>query len=238
MNQREMMMLLSQVVTDTSTPNVDNIALGTGVVTGSEGYFDAIQDRGITASGSFDTMSDIDSIILLLDRQGAPSEYALYVDTATSLNLDDMLAQGIATSMTAGLPGQFGAFQNSPDLAVQLGFKSFTRGGYTFHKHSWKLLNDPTLLGAWSAPGSYAPPFKGVMTPMSQVADAKTGVKSPALEMNYKETNGYSRELEHWVTGGGVLGHKTGIRDTADFHYRSECNLITRAANQHVLLTA
>jgi len=238
MNQREMMMLLSQVVPDTNTPNADNIALGTGVVTGSEGYFDAIQDRGITASGSFDTMSDIDSIILLLDRQGAPSEYALYVDTATSLNLDDMLAQGIATSMTAGLPGQFGAFQNSPDLAVQLGFKSFTRGGYTFHKHSWKLLNDPTLLGAWSAPGSYAAPFKGVMTPMSQVADAKTGVKAPSLEMNYKEANGYSRELEHWVTGGGVLGYKTDGVDTAQFNYRSECNLITRAANQHVLLTA
>jgi hypothetical protein len=48
------------------------------------------------------------------------------------------------------------------------------------------MLNDPTLLGAWSAPGSYAAPFKGVMTPMSQVADAKTGVKAPALEMNYK----------------------------------------------------
>ena len=236
MNQREMMMLLSQVVPDTS--GTDNIALASGVVTGSEGYFDAIQDRGITASGSFDTISDIDSIILLLDRQGAPSEYALYVDTATSLNIDDMLAQGIATSMTAGLPGQFGAFQNSPDLAVQLGFKSFTRGGYTFHKHNWKLLNDPTLLGAWSAPGSYAAPFKGVMTPMSQVADAKTGVKAPALEMNYKEANGYSRELEHWVTGGGVLGYKTNGVDTAQFHYRSECNLITRAANQHVLLTA
>lgn len=234
MNQREMMMLLSQT-TDTLGQNTP---LETGSTTGSEGYFSAIQDRGITASGSFDTMSDIDSIILLLDRQGAPSEYALYVDTATSLNIDDMLAQGIATSMTAGLPGQFGAFQNSPDLAVQLGFKSFTRGGYTFHKHSWKLLNDPTLLGAWSAPGSYAAPFKGVMTPMSQVADAKTGVKAPALEMNYKEANGYSRELEHWVTGGGVLGYKTDGVDTAQFHYRSECNLITRAANQHVLLTA
>lgn len=235
MNQREMMMLLSQT-TDTLGQNTP-LTAGTST-TGSEGYFSAIQDRGITAAGSFDTMSDIDSIILLLDRQGAPSEYALYVDTATSLNIDDMLAQGIATSMTAGLPGQFGAFQNSPDLAVQLGFKSFTRGGYTFHKHSWKLLNDPTLLGAWSAPGSYAAPFKGVMTPMSQVADAKTGVKAPSLEMNYKESNGYSRELEHWVTGGGVLGYKTDGVDTAQFHYRSECNLITRAANQHVLLTA
>ena len=61
------------------------------------------------------------------------------------------------------------------------------------------------------------------MVPMTQVADAKTGVKAPALEMNYKETNGYSRELEHWVEGGGVLGFKTNGEDLAKFHYRSEC---------------
>ena len=74
------------------------------------------------------------------------------------------------------------------------------------------------------------------MIPMSQVVDARTGVAAPALEMNYKETNGYSREMEHWVTGGGVLGFNTDGTDTAKFHYRSECNLVTRAANQHVVL--
>ena len=227
MNQREMMMLLSEREADTG----GGVALASGTITGSEGYFAAVEDRGITTTGDFDSMADIDSIILLLDKQGAPSEYAMYVNTQTSLNMDDMVASGIATSTTAGLPGQFGAFQNSPDMAVQLGFKSFTRGGYTFHKHDWKLLNDPTLLGAFGTPL-----FKGAMVPMTQVADAKTGVKAPALEMNYKAANGYSREMEHWVTGGGVLGYATDGDDLAKFHYRSECNLITRAANQHVVL--
>ena len=227
MNQREMMMLLSEREADTG----GGVALASGTITGSEGYFAAVEDRGITTTGDFDSMADIDSIILLLDKQGAPSEYAMYVNTQTSLNMDDMVAAGIATSTTAGLPGQFGAFQNSPDMAVQLGFKSFTRGGYTFHKHDWKLLNDPTLLGAFGTPL-----FKGAMVPMTQVADAKTGVKAPALEMNYKAANGYSREMEHWVTGGGVLGYATDGDDLAKFHYRSECNLITRAANKHVVL--
>ena len=237
MNQREMMMLLSQSVADTNTPGADNITLGGGgLVTGSEGYFSAVEDRGINVSGSFSSFADIDLIILELDRQGAPMEYAMYVDRQTSLDLDDMIAAGIATSVTAGLPGQFGAFQNNADMAVQLGFKSFTRGGYTFHKHDWKLLNDPTLLGAWNSTGGGV--YKGAMVPLTQVADAKTGVKAPALEMNYKAANGYSRELEHWVTGGGVLGYKTDDTDTARFHYRSEVNLITRAANKHVVLTA
>ena len=235
MNQREMMMLFSQDADAAAAPNADKIDIPGGEVSGSEGYFQAVSRRGITADGTFGDgagFADIDTIIFELDKQGAPSEYAMYVDTATSLNIDDMLAQGIATQTTAGLPGQFGAFQNSADMAVQLGFKSFSRGSYTFHKHGWKLMSDPQLLGAFTTK-----PFKGAMVPMTQVADAKTGVKAPALEMNYKETNGYSRELEHWVEGGGVLGFKTNDKDTAKFHYRSECNLITRAANQHVILT-
>tara|TARA_R100001443_G_scaffold44432_2_gene57357 strand:- start:5022 stop:6386 length:1365 start_codon:yes stop_codon:yes gene_type:complete len=227
LNQREMMMLFA----DKENTDNEGVALASGTITGSEGYFTAVEDRGITTTGDFDSMTDLDNIILLLDKEGAPSEYAMYVNTQTSLNMDDMVASGIATATTAGLAGQFGAFNNSADMAVKLGFKSFTRGGYTFHKHDWKLLNDPTLLGAFSTPL-----FKGAMVPMAQVADAKTGKKSPALEMNYKSANGYSREMEHWVTGGGVLGFNTDGDDVAKFHYRSECNLITRAANQHVVL--
>tara|TARA_R100000329_G_scaffold56012_2_gene50773 strand:+ start:1078 stop:2466 length:1389 start_codon:yes stop_codon:yes gene_type:complete len=239
MNQREMMMLLSQKWGQAlGNDKLDSIALASGRSAGSEGYFDAIEHRGITTTGTFGDgagFADIDEIIFELDKQGAPSEYAMYVDTKTSLAIDDMLAAGIATQTTAGLPGQFGAFQNSADMAVQLGFKSFSRGSYTFHKHGWKLLSDPTLLNSFNAGEK---PYLGAMIPMTQVADAKTGMKAPALEMNYKETNGYSRELEHWVEGGGVLGFKTNDEDLAKFHYRSEACLVTRAANQHVLLKA
>ena len=224
MDRREMMMLFAQ----SGTAATD--------ITGSEGYFAAIEDRGIVMSGlaanPLDSFSELDLLILELDKEGAPNEYAMYLNRKQSLAIDDMLASGIATQVTAGLPGQFGAFNNSPDMAVQLGFKSFTRGGYTFHKHDWKLLNDPTLLGA-------SDQFHGAMIPMSTVADPVTGNRAPSLELNYKASNGYSREMEHWVTGGGVLGFNnngdTG-KDTATFHYRSEINLVTRAANQHVAL--
>lgn len=239
MNGREAMMMYSQLIDDgaSESSSVD------GVV-GSEGYFAAVEDRGIVATGTeadfmdgatpAPSLADIDDIILLLDKEGAPQEYAMYVNRALSLAIDDMLATGIATSITGGLPGQFGSFANSADMAVQLGFKSFTRGGYTFHKHDWKMLNDPTYGGSYAAPTAGA--VQGVMCPMSTVADAKTGAKSPALEMNYKSAGGYSRDMEHWVEGGGVLGFKTNDEDVAKFHYRSETNLVTRAANQHVLL--
>jgi len=236
MDKREMMMLFGQLTgsADSLAANQDTtISDNNGGVAGSEGYFQAINKRGIeVTNGSanpLDSFAEFDNIILELDKQGAPSEYAMYLNRTQDLAIDDMLASGISSAVTAGLPGQFGAFQNSPDMAVQLGFKSFTRGGYTFHKHDWKLLNDPTLLGASTK-------YMGAMVPLTQVTDARTGTKAPALELNYKEANGYSREMEHWVRGGGVFGHNELSKDVAEMHYRSEICLITRAANQHVAL--
>ena len=227
-DRREMMMLFSEKHDGASAAST-----GAGIA-GSEGYFAALKDRGLVATGAEAaplTLSNFDDIIIELDKQGAPAEYAMYLNRKQDLAIDDMLAAGIATQVTAGLSGQFGAFNNDADMAVKLGFKSFTRGGYTFHKHDWKLLNDPTLGGASTK-------IQGAMCPMTQVVDPRSGAKAPALEMNYKASNGYSRELEHWVTGGGIMGHTNGDagKDVMTFHYRSEINLITRAANQHVLI--
>jgi len=223
MNEREMMLLYAQKADITIAADS-----GTQGIAGSEGYFAAVEDRGITATGTFaaGNFDDLDTLITELDKEGAPGEYAMYLNRTRSLAIDDLLATGLSAS--GGLTGQFGAFNNDQQMAINLGFKSFTRGGYTFHKHDWKLLNDPTLGGLGDVTGA--------MVPMSQVADAQSGVKSPALEMNYKAAGNYSREMEHWVEGGGVLGHVTSGKDTVKFNYRSECNLVTRAANQHILL--
>lgn len=226
MDQREMLMLFGERQAGTSAGN-------DGIV-GTEGYFSALSDRGIVSSGfgNAATLSEIDDIILELDAQGAPSEYAMYLNRAASLNIDDILAAGVGDTITGGLASQFGAFNNSQDMAVNLGFKSFTRGGYTFHKHDWKLLNDPTLAGT-QVDASVGGFYKGAMVPMTQVADARTGERAPSLQMYYKQ----DREMNHWVEGGDVLGFKTNNEDVAKFHYRSECALVTRGANQHVLLT-
>jgi hypothetical protein len=227
LDKREMMMLLGQEVTNTGLTALGSIA-------GSEGYFSAIANRGIvtnsgsTTTAAIATLAELDGIITALDKQGAMPEYAMYVNRLQDLAIDDMIANGTSTAanITAGVTTQFGQFANADDM-VKLGFSSFVRGSYTFHKHSWKLLNDPTLL-AGSA-------FQGVMIPLSRIADPKTGDKAPALELNYKATNGYSREMEHWMTG-SILGVTNTNTDALQFNYRSECALVTRAANQHVLL--
>jgi hypothetical protein len=166
----------------------------------------------------------MDVLIAELDKQGAAPEYAMYVNTEQALAIDDMVASlnGAAgfTSTTTGI-GAFGG------RGSELGFDSFKRGGYTFHKHSWKLLNDPTLLAGSD--------YVGAMIPLTTVVDPKTGTRAAALELNYKDTNGYSREMEHWMTG-SILGVNNTNKDDLQFNYRSECALVTRAANQHILI--
>ena len=231
LDKREMMMLLGEKVTST-----DAALAG---IEGTEGYFAALEDRGLVTTGlvgaTTTDFEDIDQIIKMMDKNGCPPEYAVYANTGQMLAMDNMIANG-GNSNTAGLQGSYGAFNNDKDMAANLGFASFARGGYTFHKHGWKLLNDPTLLGATGAGDIAGDLVSGVMIPLTTVADPKTGNRAPALEMNYKAAGGYSREMEHWVTGGGVLGFKTDGKDAAKFNYRSECNLVTRAANQHVLI--
>ena len=229
LDKREMMMLLGQQVSNSS--GISSL----GSIAGSEGYFSAIADRGVvvnsgaTTTAAIATLDELDVLITALDKQGAMPEYAMYVNRLQDLAIDDMIAQGTSTAanITAGVTTQFGQFANAADM-VKLGFSSFMRGSYTFHKHSWKLLNDPTLLGASN--------FQGVMIPLTNVADPRTGEKSPALELNYKATNGYNREMEHWMTG-SILGVTNTNTDALQFNYRSEFALVTRAANQHVLLT-
>jgi hypothetical protein len=205
-------------------------------VDGSDGYFAAIEATGAgnggivytdSASNMLSSLTDFDTLIKELDKQGANPEYAIYCNTETSLNIDDAIAQGLGSSLTAGVATQFGAFNNDRDMAMRLGFQSFTRGGYTFHKHSWKLLNEPTLLANSD--------YYGVMIPLSTVVDPKSGDRNPALEMNFKSVGGYSRDMEHFITG-SILGANTDTKDFAQFNYRSEVCLVTRAANRHILL--
>jgi len=233
LDKREMMLMLGVKNTGAGTGT-----FASGTLAGSEGYFSAIEDRGIVTNGYLNDLTDIDVILTALDRNGAGPEYALYVDRLQDLAIDDMIARGIAgTGLTAGVNTQFGAFNNNPAMAVELGFKSFGRGGYTFHKHDWKLLNEPTLLGNPASVTGTAggAGWGGVMIPMATVVDPKTGNRDFPLEINFKSTNGISREMQHWLTG-SFMGASNSTLDVLQFNYLSEIALCVRAANRHVLI--
>ena len=74
------------------------------------------------------------------------------------------------------------------------------------------------------------------MIPLTTVVDPKTGKCAAAMELTTPATNRYSREIEHSLTGSSSGVNNTN-EDSLQFNYRSECALVTRAANQHILIT-
>ena len=113
---------------------------------GTEGLFAAIQARGNVMAGfSGGTgISDFDQVLKNLDTQGAIEENMLFLNRDTDLDFDDMLGQ-----ISAGQAGgtAYGLFENSEDMALNLGFSGFRRGSYDFYKTSWKYLNDASTRG-------------------------------------------------------------------------------------------
>jgi len=223
-NWREVGLLLGKKVEGSATANIS--------MDGSEGYITALEEGGIVSPAIVATggLQPIDDIIDEMDVQGgASNEYACFLKRSQFLAFDDLLAYGLASGLTNGLPAQYGTFNNSENTAVTLGFKSFTRGGRTFHLKNWKLLNEETMLKNSD--------FSGVMMPTGDAVDGKTREKVPHLEMNYKTEEGgaKSRLMKSWATG-TLFGATNTTTDIGQINYLSEVNLVTRARNTHVLL--
>jgi len=117
-------------------------------------------------------------------------------------------------------------------MALNLGFNSFSRGGYTFHKKTYDLFNHPKLVGATN----FNYNGYGICIPMDTQKDAKSGDKIPSLRIRYKAANGYSRDMEHWLTGSAVLQNKTNTTDVLQSHYRCERGFEGFAANRYMLI--
>ena len=202
---------------------------------GTEGLFAAIQGRGNIMSGfSAGTgISDFDQILKNLDTQGAIEENMLFLNRATDLGFDDMLSQ-----ISGGIAGgtAYGLFENSEQMALNLGFSGFRRGSYDFYKTSWKYLNDASTRGAVGTPG-----IDGVLIPAgtSTVYDQVLGtnIRRPFLHVRYRASQADDRRYKNWITG-SVGGAYTSDLDAMEVHFLSERCLVTQAANNFVLFQA
>ena len=209
--------------------NEGNAAISS--VRGTEGLLDFIANKGQTMDlgASSVTMADFDAVVKSLDKYRGAKEMALYAGIDLSLDIDDLLAaQGAYASGGAN----YGTFSNNKNMALNLGFNSFSRGGYTFHKKTYDLFNHPKLMGA----DGFNFPGYGICIPMDTQRDAKSGSKIPSLRIRYKAANGYSREMEHWLTGSAVLKNKTNSEDNLKSHYRTERGFEGFAPNRFMLI--
>jgi len=210
---------------------------GTGA--GTEGLFAAIESRGNVTSGVTGVnpatdLAEFDAILAEFDKQGAIEENMMFVNRNTSLAMDDMLAS--MNSYGAG-GTSYGVFDNSEDMALNLGFSGFRRGSYDFYKSDMRYLNDKATRGEINrVAGSAA--IRGVIVPagVSSVYDQALGknLKRPFLHVRYRASQTDDRKMKTWVTGS--VGAQTSALDAMQIHYLSERCLVTQGANNFMLM--
>jgi len=208
-------------------------AAGIPTSPGSEGLFAAIQARGNVQTGftAAAGLDEFDAILKNLDTQGAIEENMLFLQRQTSLDFDDMLA-----SISGGFAGgtAFGLFENSEEMALNLGFSGFRRGSYDFYKTDWKYLNDAStrggIVGINSIEGVLVP--AGTSTVYDQVLG--TNIRRPFLHVRYRASQADDRRMKSWLTG-SAGGAVTSTLDAMEVNFLSERCLITQAANNFVL---
>ena len=209
------------------------VAGGASGAIGSQGLFAAIQDRGNVLVG-FSTatgIGDFDEILRNLDTQGAIEENMLFLNRETALEFDDMLAN-ISSGAAGGTA--FGLFENSEEMALNLGFSGFRRGSYDFYKTDWKYLNDASTRGGMVGPAS----IEGVLIPAgtTTVYDQVLGtnIRRPFLHVRYRASQSDDRRMKSWLTG-SAGGAFTSDLDAMEVNFLSERCLVTQAANNFVL---
>jgi hypothetical protein len=202
---------------------------------GTQGLFAAVQDRGnvLNNFSAAAGLTEFDSILKNLDTQGAIEENMLFLNRETSLDFDDMLA-----ALSSGAAGgvAYGLFENSEEMALNLGFSGFRRGSYDFYKTDWKYLNDASTRGAVANSG-----IDGILVPAgtSTVYDQilGTNIRRPFLHVRYRAAQADDRRMKSWVTG-SVGGAYTSDLDAMEVNFLSERCLCVQGANNFVLFTS
>jgi hypothetical protein len=235
-DQLEMAMIEAEKATVTINTDPINEFGGGNVISGSDGLFAAIEARGLVYEGAdFDGtaagegITEFDTILAELDKQGAIEENMMFLDRGTALSIDNMLA---AQNSYGANGTSYGVFENSEDMALNLGFSGFRRGSYDFYKTDWKYLNDATTRGLVGD-------IEGVIVPAgtSTVYDQMLGqnISRPFLHIRYRASEADDRRLKSWITG-SVGGNYTSDEDAMNVHFLSERCLCVQAANNFVLL--
>ena len=233
----EMSMLEAEKSTQTGVPAPVSYNVAGTAMQGTEGLFAAIKARGnettgVTGVNCATDLAEFDAILAEFDKNGAIEENMMFVDRSTSLAIDDMLA--CMNSYGAG-GTSYGVFDNSEDMALNLGFSGFRRGSYDFYKSDFKYLNDKCTRGCILDTVNN---IRGVIVPagVSSVYDQTLGrnLKRPFLHVRYRASETESRRLKTWITGS--VGATTSSLDAMEVHYLSERCLVTQGANNFMLM--
>ena len=197
-----------------------------GLITFAEGG----NDIGYALSYDKD---DFRTTTITLDKNRGAKENSMWCGLTISVDIDD----NFFDYFDAG-GASFGTFEGSGEKAVAMGFRSFNYAGYTYHKKSYDAFNYTQMLG-YTTVGSTDSKYRtmALVIPGDSQIDPVSRKSIPSLQVRYKQSGGYSREMEHWLTGGAVLSQKTNGMDELKCNYRTERGFEGFAPNRFALIT-
>ena len=201
----------------------------------TKGMIPWIQELGTTADVDGGFSKDVlNETALYMKRQGVESGLALCI-------LGDRLMQSVEGEILDNLDNtgvdytkvENTVFRGNRELSISWNFKVITTGGMTtiFHVHdNW---SNPVGFDSADLELSEC----GIMLPLTNVKDPKTGIQMPNVGLKYLAKDGYSRRMETWSVKGAGGGLYVSDVDRADFYLRAHYMFTFVKANQAIFLS-
>ena len=227
----EMSAMTGKKITNTTLANTSGFQ--TAKIT--EGFIPFIENYGNVenyVSGSWG-ITDLDNMVTELNKYKASEENMFLAGLPLRRQVDTIL-RGSAGLTAGGI-----IYSTLPEeKAANLGFKSFTKDGYTFHLKRYDVFTDVKTLGASD---NFKYPNLGIIAPLDEASlpDPKGGTTSvPSFSIAYNDVNGMeSMGYKEWVTGG--LGDaNTDDTDQMKINFRKRFAFHGRGANRFGLFKA
>ncbi len=193
----------------------------------TKGLYHWILEEGNVYAGGISALTDVDNIIKVLDQQRGSKENLFLTGINLDIDVDNVLIDKLVNGAI-----QYNTFGkgNAKQRAIDLGFNSYRKGSYSFHKKQLDMLNHQKVTAIHNFPNI------GFIIPTDKGRDVKSGKQIDSICCRYKKAPHHNRRYIHKVTGLHAPTGPTNDKDCIGFEYLCEKGLQAFGLNRFMLV--
>lgn len=196
---------------------------------GMNGVIPQIEQRGNIANEYIENIEELSEIVRRLKQQGGGcNSYNVWHDHKQGAFFRQMLA-GVNAHYAGG--GNYGAFNNSRDMSMKLGFNDVFIDGVTFFFQPWEILDNPSLMGSTKFRQTGLA-YLMIPNGNTNIYEGGNTVSAPFLSVRYRGDESYNRKRELKLFGPNGTPQ---VKDAQSAHYTSECLNQLAGANNYLV---
>jgi hypothetical protein len=196
---------------------------------GMNGVIPQIEQRGNIANEYITTIEQLSDIVRRLKQQGGGcNSYNIWHDHTQGAHFRRMFA-GVNAHYAGG--GNYGAFDNSRDMSLALGFNDVYIDGITFFFQPWEILDNPSLMGSTKFRQTG---IAYLMVPNGNTSVYENGesISRPYLSVRYRGNSATNRKRQVKLFGPDGTPQ---VKDAQSAHWLSECTNQVAGANNYLV---